>query len=152
MSDSEGAGVFADEERESSRSGFSMKSPASSNDSIRPSTCRRSAPSSPQAASRKPVRSRGARSSAESNRSPTCRHRSVVICPSPADLLIEPRLGHLPIAHHCLGRDSQDFRGLFYAESSEKTQLDHAALSLINARKLVKRVVERNEIRCALLR
>src|SRR5262245_30645888 len=57
-------------------------------------------------------------------------------------MLIEPRLGHLPIAHNRVRRDFQDLRGLFDAESSEITQLDHSALPPVNARKLVESVVE----------
>src|SRR5262245_22012343 len=60
----------------------------------------------------------------------------------PSDPLIEPRLGHLPVAHYRLGRDFQDLRGLFDAEPAEITQLDHAALPPVNAPKLVERVVE----------
>jgi hypothetical protein len=65
------------------------------------------------------------------NSSSTCCQRSGFITVSLAELLIEPGLGQIPIAHHRLRRDAQDLRGFFYRQPAEVTQLDDVALALV---------------------
>src|SRR6266852_2398091 len=63
-----------------------------------------------------------------------------------AQLAQEPNLGQLPISHHRIGRNLQHFGGLLHAQPPTKSQLYHAALSLVNSGQGCQCVVHRDKI------
>jgi hypothetical protein len=58
----------------------------------------------------------------------------------------EPRSSQLPVAHDALGRDIQDLCCFFHAQASKKTQFDDARFSCIDAREVVKGLIQRQNL------
>src|SRR5207249_8270446 len=58
----------------------------------------------------------------------------------------QPRSSELPVAHDRLGRYHQHRCGFFHAETTEKSQLDDAASSLVQLCESAQRLVECHQI------
>src|SRR6185503_19955756 len=104
----------------------------------------------PAAAPRRPDRLHAGTPPARRSRAPGRRDRSatpaaIALASSP-QLPPQPRSRELPVAHHSLRRDPQHGRGLFYAETTEETQLDDAASPLVEPGERRQRLVECHEI------
>src|SRR6266496_1421980 len=65
---------------------------------------------------------------------------------SSGQFMHEPFLGQPPIAMNRFGGDVQDLGGLVHAEAAKEPQLDHAGLARIDARQLLERLVEIQQI------
>ena len=58
----------------------------------------------------------------------------------------EPVLRELPVPHHGLGGDVQDFRRLLDAQATKETELNDLTLSLVLGRKRPQRVIDGNQV------
>src|SRR5207248_11493309 len=116
-----------------SSAGVSMNFSAcfSRDSSTSTSRCRASSP--PQASCRKAGRRLSLTSRAAWYKRSILCQRSGSITLLLAQLSQEPYLGQLPIPHHRIGRNFQHLGGFIYAQPAKKSQLYHAALSLVES-------------------
>src|SRR6266851_9930542 len=128
-----------------SSAGVSMNFSARFSRDSKTSTSRRR-PSCPQASRRNAGRRPSSTSSAAWNKRSMRCQRSGSITLLLAQLAQEPNLGQLPISHHRIGRNLQHFGGLLHAQPPKKSQLYHAALSLVNSGQVCHCVVHRDQI------
>src|SRR5262245_47263862 len=105
-----------------------MKLPARSYAASNDSTSRCKASSPTQASLRKAARWLGSRATADSNKLLTCCQRSAFT----AHFSVQPRSGQIPITHHRVGRDFQNFRGLLHVQATKEAQLNHATASRVD--------------------
>src|SRR5215510_15976275 len=69
-----------------------------------------------------------------------------------AKLTIEPRLRHTPFPLHGARRNLQRLGGLLQAQPAKETHLDNLALSLVELRHLIQRVVQRHQVSAPFVR
>src|SRR6267154_5508999 len=116
-----------------SSAGVSMNCSARFSRDSKTSTSRHKTSSPPQACCRKADRRLSSTSRAAwYKRSIRCQ-RSGSITLLLAQLAKEPHLGQLPISHHRVGRNFQHLGGFIHAQPTKKSQLYHAALSLVES-------------------
>src|SRR5262245_8797436 len=90
--------------------------------------------------------------SAEWSSRSICCQPSARLLPALVDLALQPGLSQRPLAHHRAGRNAQDFRRLFNAQTAKEAQFNHPALALVEFSQRGQRLVERDHLRRAFVR